>query len=66
MSNIEKRIERIEERCGIDKDDQAVEIPLGRGVWRTTKAGVANVLQWLRERNGASGGACRELTGETR
>jgi len=61
MGNLQRRIERAEERCGMGKDDEpAVEIPIGSSTLRMTERQLTGLLQWVQERNKASGGACRE------
>jgi len=59
MSNLQRRVEGIEERSGMGQDEETVEMPLGNGnVWRMTEKQVANLLRWLQGRNEASGDTC--------
>ena len=66
MGNLQKRIERVEEQCGMGKNNgPTVEIPVGSSTLRMTETQLAGLLQWVQERNGVSGDACHELTDAT-
>ena len=57
MGNLQRRIERVEQECGIGKaDEPTVEIPMGNRSLRMTEGQLAGLLRWLRERNGAPEG----------
>jgi len=52
MGNLQRRIERVEEQCGIGrKDEPTVEILIGSSTLRMTERQLARLLQWVQERN---------------
>jgi hypothetical protein len=45
VQNLKRRVARIEDRCGIGRDDEIVEFPLGDGrIARTTHGKLAEIL----------------------
>ena len=52
MGNLQRRIERVEQECGIGKaDEPTVEIPVGSSIVRMTERQLAGLLQWVQERS---------------
>lgn len=56
MSGLQRRVERIEQRCGIGPDEETVELPMASGqVWRMTEKESQDLLKWIQDRNRGSG-----------
>jgi hypothetical protein len=67
MENLRKRIERVEQECGMDKaDEPTTEILVGNSTLRMTGRQLTGLLQWVQERNEVRGGAYDGLTDAAR
>ncbi len=67
MGNLQRRIERVEQKCGIGRDDgPTVEIQMGGTTLRMPQRQLTGLLRWLQGRNEAPGGAQHELIDATR
>lgn len=51
MQNLKRRVAKIEERFGMGRDDEIVELPLPDGrIARTTRPALDGFLAWLKAR----------------
>jgi len=51
VTNLKRRIDKIEEKCGISGDGEIIEIPLDHGqVIRSTRQELDDFIEWLKGR----------------